>query len=317
MGRGAGGFRKKGDQPVNSTDKEVLRGELMAAGAVAAGFTTAGKTASNVDTEYRAWLRDKKNAGMKWMERHADLRHDPANILPEVKTIISLAFPYGPGSSENLPDGISAYARGEDYHSVIRQRLNPIFKGREGKWRICIDSAPLPERYWAAKAGIGFIGDNGALIIPGVGSQVFLAEILTDREYTPDAELSEECLHCGRCRKICPSGAMDCRLIDCRRCISYLTIEHRGPWTDKAEIDAMNSDEGHSTIFGCDRCVTVCPLNNLNYPPLPEFRVTETARRIAEGSFKEISLSDIKQSPIYRAFPDGLERNLKNYKNKI
>lgn len=119
------------------------------------------------------------------------------------------------------------------------------------------------ERYWAVKAGLGFIGDNGALIVPGIGNQVFLAEIITTHELEPTAPFEGECCHCGACRRACPTGALrEDGTIDCNRCLSYLTIEHRGEWTDPVHIEAMRTPGARNTLFGCDRCLTVCPHNN-------------------------------------------------------
>ena len=200
------------------------------------------------------------------MERHADLRRDLDNVLPGTRTVISLAFPYAPQQERpsDLPY-LSRYAYGRDYHEAIRSLLTAVLEqtGILSSCRLCIDSAPVSERFWAIRAGIGYSGDNGALIVPGIGPEVFLAEILTTIEFEPDSPSSAECLHCGACRRACPTGALQPDgTIDCRRCISYLTIEHRGPWTDPDAITAMCTPAGRNSLFGCDRCITACPLRN-------------------------------------------------------
>lgn len=247
-------------------DREGLRAALLEAGAAAVGFATAGPVSEDEDRRLRGWLAAGHHAGMVWMERHADLRRDLDNVLPGTRTVISLAFPYAPQQERpsDLPY-LSRYAYGRDYHEAIRSLLTAVLEqtGILSSCRLCIDSAPVSERFWAIRAGIGYRGDNGALIAPCIGPEVFLAEILTTIEFEPDSPSSAECLHCGACRRACPTGALQPDgTIDCRRCISYLTIEHRGPWTDPDAITAMSTPAGRNSLFGCDRCITACPLRN-------------------------------------------------------
>lgn len=254
-------------------DGDGLRAALLEAGAATVGFATARPVSEDEDRRLRGWLSAGHHAGMTWMERHADLRRNLDNVLPGTRTVISLAFPYAPERERpsDLPY-LSRYAYGTDYHEAIRSLLTVVLgqTGLLSSCRICIDSAPVSERFWAIRAGIGYRGDNGALIIPGIGPEVFLAEILTTIEFEPDtpsnAEFlhsNAECLHCGACRRACPTGALQPDgTIDCRRCISYLTIEHRGPWTDPDAIAAMSTPAGRTSLFGCDRCITACPLRN-------------------------------------------------------
>lgn len=247
-------------------DREGLRAALLEAGAAAVGFATAGPVSEDEDRRLRGWLSAGHHAGMAWMERHADLRRDLDNVLPGTRTVISLAFPYAPQQERpsDLPY-LSRYAYGRDYHEAIRSLLTAVLEQTNilSSCRLCIDSAPVSERFWAIRAGIGYRGDNGALIVPGIGPEVFLAEILTTIEFESDSPSNSGCLHCGACRRACPTGALQPDgTIDCRRCISYLTIEHRGPWTDSDAIAAMSTRAGRTSLFGCDRCVTVCPLRN-------------------------------------------------------
>lgn len=254
-------------------NREGLRAALLEAGAAAVGFATAGPVSEDEDRRLRGWLAAGHHAGMAWMERHADLRRNLDNVLPGTKTVISLAFPYAPERERpsDLPY-LSRYAYGTDYHEAIRSLLTAVLEqtNSSSSCRICIDSAPVSERFWAIRAGIGYRGDNGALIVPGIGPEVFLAEILTTIEFEPDtpsnAEFlhsNAECLHCGACLRACPTGALQPDgTIDCRRCISYLTIEHRGPWTDPDAIAAMSTPAGRTSLFGCDCCITACPLRN-------------------------------------------------------
>lgn len=239
---------------------------MLEAGAAAVGFASAGPVSEDEDRRLRGWLAAGHHAGMAWMERHADLRRNLDNVLPGTRTVISLAFPYAPERERpsDLPY-LSRYAYGTDYHEAIRSLLTAVLEqtGILSSCRLCIDSAPVSERFWAIRAGIGYRGDNGALIVPGIGPEVFLAEILTTIEFEPDSPSNAGCLHCGACRRACPTGALQANgTIDCRRCISYLTIEHRGPWTDPDAIAAMSTPAGRTSLFGCDRCITACPLRN-------------------------------------------------------
>lgn len=252
-------------------DREGLRAALLEAGAVAVGFASARPVSEDEDRRLRGWLAAGRHAGMAWMERHADLRRDLDNVLPGTRTVISLAFPYAPERERpsDLPY-LSRYAYGRDYHEAIRSLLTAVLEQTDllSSSRICIDSAPVSERFWAIRAGIGYRGDNGTLIVHGIGPEVFLAEILTTIEFEPDAPSDAECLHCGACRRACPTGALQPDgTIDCRRCISYLTIEHRGPWTAPDAIAAMSTPAGRTSLFGCDRCITACPLRNNTSSP--------------------------------------------------
>lgn len=308
-------------------DREGLRAALLEAGAVAVGFASAGPVSEDEDRRLRGWLAAGHHAGMAWMERHADLRRDLDNVLPGTRTVISLAFPYAPERERpsDLPY-LSRYAYGRDYHEAIRSLLTAVLEqtGLLSSSRICIDSAPVSERFWAIRAGIGYRGDNGALIVPGIGPEVFLAEILTTIEFEPDAPSDAECLHCGACRRACPTGALQPDgTIDCRRCISYLTIEHRGPWTDPDAIAAMSTPAGRTTLFGCDRCITACPLRNNTVRPLRNDTVGAESWNPPLPDMLALTPSDIpaQQSEFKRRFAHtallrpGLQNLLRNIAN--
>ena len=257
MGRDTGGFREK------------VRLRLRQAGAVAVGFSEAGPVPQFVTDAYQDWIDRGKHSGMEYMLNHREVRADARNLLEGARTVISMAFSYGTdaGRAANLPH-VSKYALFPDYHKWIKRLVWASGVGELlGKecldWRLCIDSAPIFERYYASKGGVGFIGRNGSLIVPGVGAEVFLAEIVTVREIEADGPCTMSCRACGACLKACPTGALgEDGTIDCDRCISYLTIEHRGQWKEEAQKEAMLAPAGRNTLFGCDRCVSVCPHNN-------------------------------------------------------
>lgn len=308
-------------------DREGLRAALLEAGAAAVGFATAGPVSEDEDRRLRGWLAAGHHAGMVWMERHADLRRDLDNVLPGTRTVISLAFPYAPQQERpsDLPY-LSRYAYGRDYHEAIRSLLTAVLEqtGVLSSCRICIDSAPVSERFWAIRAGIGYRGDNGALIGPGIGPEVFLAEILTTIEFEPDSPSNAECLHCGACRRACPTGALQHDgTIDCRRCISYLTIEHRGPWTEPEAIAAMSTPAGCTSLFGCDRCITACPLRNDTARPLRNDTVGADSWNPPLRAMLALTPADIpaQQSEFKRRFAHtallrpGLQNLLRNIAN--
>lgn len=205
---------------------------------------------------HQRWLAEGHHAGMAYMANHADLRTDPRTLLPDARSIICVAVPYYTDSPVSLP--ISLYARGRDYHEVVRRLLEPLAEALPGQSRICVDTAPLRERYWAMRAGLGFIGRNNQLIVSGAGSYFFLGFVLTTEELPPTASTAPAraggCGECRRCVDACPGGCIsaDGRAIDARTCLSYLTIEHRGPLPEGMRLP---------TLYGCDVCQRVCPHN--------------------------------------------------------
>jgi epoxyqueuosine reductase len=203
---------------------------------------------------------------MHYLETVAD-RADVHALLPEAQTVIAVAAPYGPlsaaeASPSHSAGTVAAYARGADYHRVVKEQLRAL-ADQIAAWlggpvwaRACVDSAPLLERDACARAALGFIGKSTLLICPGLGSAVVLGELLVDVPIAPDQPERSRCGRCRLCLDACPTGALvDSYQLDARRCISYLTIEHRG-WIPRALRSSMGQ-----WIFGCDVCQTVCPFN--------------------------------------------------------
>lgn len=217
-----------------------------------AACTLTGPVDSEAESRFTRWLADGRNASMDYMANHRDLRSDPRLLLEGAQTLIAVAFPYF--TSEPIGLNIALYARGRDYHEVIRERLGEIATRLPGQARVCVDSAPLRERYWARRTGLGAIGRNNQLYVPGYGSYCVLGFILsTERfEFEPKPELGDPCGDCTLCINACPGSCLspDGRALDARNCESYLSIEHRGDLTRKLH-----------TIAGCDVCQRVCPLN--------------------------------------------------------
>lgn len=302
--------------------KEEVRRELMGCGAIAVGFSCATTVETEVNAQYEEWIASGANAGMEYLKRHIPLRKDPSSVLENVSTVISVAFSYAPSQFRrpSLPE-IACYAYGKDYHDVLRKRLSQsVEKLREaygGDWRICIDSAPLPERYWALKGGIGFKGRNGSVIVDNYGSYIFLAEVLTSLKIEPDAPSEGSCMGCGECVRHCPASALsEDGLIDARRCINYLTIEHRGEW-DSLDSEIMNSGAGKNTLFGCDICQRICPHNRSVTPTaIEEFQPLPGIFQVDAEDILGMSQDDFsaffKGSAIKRAKLAGMRRNALN-----
>jgi epoxyqueuosine reductase len=235
------------------------------------GFARVGFTAVErlepAGAHARAWLAMGRAAGMHYLASAAD-RADVHALLPEALTVIAVAAPYGPlivpeASSSPRLGAVASYARGADYHSVVKHKLRTLADriaaclGRPVRARACVDTAPVLERAVCTRAGLGFIGKSTLLICPGIGSAVVLGELLVDVAITPDPPERARCGRCRRCLEACPTGALvGPYQLDARRCISYLTMEHRG-WIPRRLRGAMQN-----WIFGCDRCQTACPFNS-------------------------------------------------------
>ncbi len=266
------------------------------------------------------WLRKGYHGTMEYMARHFELRIHPERLMPGARSAIVLTHSYYRPRARLNPLGpkIARYAHGQDYHIVLKRKLEQLLAyirrlvGQEVQGRPCVDSAPIMERAWARRAGLGWQGKNTLLITRKQGSFIFLAVLLVDIPLEYDRPFETDfCGRCQRCIEACPTGALVAPgLLDARRCISYLTIEYRGeqlpegiqPWKD--------------WIFGCDICQEVCPWNRFAQPTNePAFYPLEVLERwtwvqwqlLRSGAFKR----NFKLSPLRRAGLRGLRRNLR------
>ncbi|MGE0791623.1 MAG: tRNA epoxyqueuosine(34) reductase QueG [Sandaracinaceae bacterium] len=258
------------------------------------------------------WLERGHHGSMDWMATTRDVRLDPSDprMLDGARSVIALATPYGDEVPRGFAPGrIARYARGRDYHNVIGKRLRKlasIIRDAGHRARASVDSMPVLERAWAQRAGIGFIGKNACLIVPGLGSHVFLSAVITDAELEPDAPMAQRCGGCVRCLEACPTDAFVAdRTLDARRCISYLTIEHEG------SIDpALRAGIGER-LFGCDVCQDVCPFNASAHGGDPAFADDRFAAHELPALLDPDAALDplLRGSPLQRAGREGLARN--------
>lgn len=236
-------------------------------GFIALGFSRPGEPL--YFDRFRAWISAGKQGEMDWMARHLDLRKNPARLLEGCRTLLSLAYPYSQ-KKPCTPEGFSAARYSEphkvDYHDRLRKKAKIIAGAIEqqypgSKTRVCVDSAPILERSFAYSSGIGFIGKNNMLIIPGYGSFLFLTEILTTASIPhPETEFMESrCGSCTKCIDACPTGALEAPYsVNASKCLSYLTIEKSGT------IDEDTGRKMGNCFLGCDVCQEVCPLNDVD-----------------------------------------------------
>jgi epoxyqueuosine reductase len=273
------------------------------------------------------WLAQGMQGGMSYMERHFDLRVDPAKLVPGARSVISLLLNYYPAQPVGPPADdrpkIAKYALGEDYHEVIREKLKRFMDLlRQGlgafHGRGFVDSAPVLEKTWAFRSGLGWIGKNGNLIRRQGGSFYFIANLIVDIELAYDEPYARD--YCGSCRKCidaCPTGALlDNKMVDGSRCIAYFTIELK----DELIPEKMNG-QWKDWLFGCDICQDVCPWNRFAEPSREE--AFEPKRELLEFSysdwenFSEIQFREkFRDSPLRRAKWSGIRRNLRFLKNK-
>src|SRR6059058_2876913 len=292
--------------------------------ATALGFCAVGVTGAERFSEAETAAVNQTRQGLMdglswWSEARAHASADPRRATPDARSVIALAFPHpvvNPPSPSDGPQGrIAAYALGRDYHEVLTQRMQPLvamLRERGHVAKTYVDHGWMLDRAVAARAGLGWLGKNTNLLIPGVGSNVLLAEIVTSAELEPDQPLKKSCGGCDACMRVCPTGALvEPGVLDNRRCISFWTIEHRG--VIPLDIRPLIGD----WIFGCDLCQEICPVNakpaSPDTPALEAFGPMIEARPRLE---QLLALDDdafrarFRNSAVWRTRRSGLLRNV-------
>ncbi|WP_108821775.1 tRNA epoxyqueuosine(34) reductase QueG [Dysgonomonas sp. Marseille-P4361] len=289
------------------------------------GFDACGVCkAEEVDLENREgfnkWISNSFQADMDYMCRNREKRLDPRQLVDGAKSIISLALNYYP--EEKQPSDhpqFAYYAYGKDYHDIVKDKLFELFNYIKSlvptmEGRVFVDTAPVLERYWAAKAGIGFIGKNSLLIIPKKGSFFFLGELIINLELEYDHPLNLSCGNCTRCIDSCPTKTIEApRAINSNKCISYQTIENKKD-ISKDIIPLLNN-----RFYGCDICQQVCPWNRYSKPhQTNEFKPSQSFLDLSFDNLDKLSVEEyqiiFKGSAVKRAKYSGLKRNLEALK---
>lgn len=301
-------------------DASELRRRLKDAGVFKSGIARVEAVDADTITGYDRWLSEGMNGEMAYLEKYHDIRSNPALLLPGARSVVSCAFNYWGGPVDS-PLRWASYALGDDYHDVVRGRLQSVADAitteTGAECRVCVDTAPILERYWAVRSGVGFIGLNQQLIIPGAGTHFFLGEIITTLDLAPDAPCTLTCGECRRCLRACPGGALRENdkapgnpasevTLDSRRCLSYLTIEYRG------ELPEGTRPGKH--IYGCDVCQEVCPHNSkAPLSDIEEFRPRPAILRLDTEAILAMRQEDFsaifRKSAIKRTKLAGLQRN--------
>lgn len=290
--------------------------------AAGAGFSFCGiSKAARLDDEARRleqWLEQGRHGKMQYMENYFDMRIDPTVLMPGARSVISLMFNYYTEKelSSDSKYIISKYAYGEDYHVVIKEKLRMLvaeIQEKAGHFdvRVFVDSAPVMEKAWAQRSGLGWQGKNTNIIHPKAGSFFFLAEIICDLELEYDHPISDHCGTCTACVDACPTDALHTPYqIDASKCISYLTIELKDELIPEAFSNQMEN-----RIFGCDICQDVCPWNRFSKQHHePRFEPKEELSRMSDRAWEEITeeifKTLFKDSAVSRTKWKGLKRNI-------
>ncbi|MCW3161265.1 tRNA epoxyqueuosine(34) reductase QueG [Chryseobacterium oryctis] len=305
--------------------------QLIKAKAKSFGFQNCGISKADFLEEdalnLEKWLRNNFHGEMKYMENYFDKRLDPRLLVEGAKSVISLSYNYFPEEQISSLDNfkISKYAYAEDYHEVIKDILREMIAELQQEigefgFRVFVDSAPVLERSWARKSGIGWVGKNANLITKQSGSFYFLAEIICDLDLISDHETTDHCGTCRKCIDACPTNAIVSeKIVDGSKCISYATIEL------KNEIPDYFKDKMDDWMFGCDVCQDVCPWNRFSLPhQQSKFKPNDTLKNFRKGEWKGLTqemFSEIfRKSPVKRTKFAGLKRNIefldKNWDDK-
>jgi len=294
--------------------------------AIELGFCAVGVTGAERFSDAETAAANRTQQGLMdglswWSEARAHASADPRRATPQARSVIALAFPHPASNSPSPSDGprgrIAAYALGRDYHEVLLERMQPLITMLRERGHVAktyVDHGWMLDRAAAARAGLGWLGKNTNLLIPGVGSYVLLAEIVTSAELEADQPLKKTCGSCDACMRVCPTGALvEPGVLDNRRCISFWTIEHRG--VIPLDIRPLIGD----WIFGCDLCQEICPVNVIPRAAAPDAQALEAFGPMLDARPRLEALlaldedgfrARFRNSAVWRARRSGLLRNV-------
>lgn len=303
---------------INSKEiySKFIKEEAKRLGFISCGISKAGFLEQEAP-RLEKWLNNNHNGQMAYMENHFDKRLDPTLLVDDAKSVVSLLLNYFPSETQNDEAyKISKYAYGQDYHFVIKEKLKEFLHSIQENigdvsGRAFVDSAPVLDKAWAAKSGLGWIGKNSNLITQKVGSFYFIAELILDLDLEYDHAVTDHCGSCTACIDACPTQAILAPyIVDGSKCISYYTIELKEniPNDMKGKFDEW--------MFGCDTCQDVCPWNRFSKPHSePLFNPNPDLLSFSKKDWTEITEETFrvvfKNSPVKRTKFDGLKRNIK------
>ena len=302
---------------INNKEKytQLIKAEAHRLGFLSCGISKAGFLEEEAP-RLENWLNNQMNGQMSYMENHFDKRLNPTLLVDDAKSVISLLLNYYPSELQNEDSyKISKYAYGQDYHHVIKEKLKELLhfiqtEIGEVSGRAFVDSAPVLDKAWAAKSGLGWVGKNSNLITQKVGSFYFIAELIIDLELNYDAPTTDHCGSCTACLDACPTEAIVAPyVVDGSKCISYFTIELKDnlPQEMKGKFDDW--------MFGCDVCQDVCPWNRFSKPHNePLFQANSDILNFSKSDWEEITVDTFqkvfKNSAVKRTKYEGLLRNI-------
>ena len=332
-----GFFAKLPKKPSAMSDYRIahsyIKAEARRLGFFACGLSPAARMDAAHVARRERWLAEGCHGEMSYLARNEEKRRDPRLLVEGVRTIVSVALNYhnpDPLDAKGRPRrlSIARYARGQDYHDVMKSRLFALLNTLRAHYesaggadaeavfstaRAFTDTAPVDERYWAWRSGLGWIGKNTQLIIPGAGSRFFLGELfLPFAADAYDRPVESQCGTCDRCLRVCPTQALSRELgLDARKCLSYLSIEYRG----ETLPEGTGRKLGHM-FYGCDRCTDCCPWNRLSVPTdVAEFYPSEALSAMSRDDWRGLTVEQyrtlFKGSAVKRAKYEGLMRNIR------
>ena len=301
---------------------DFIKNKSIELGFISCGISKSGFLENEIG-RFESWLKNNYHGKMSYMERNFDKRMDTRKLVDGSKSVISLLFNYYPSKEiNNNSFKISKYTYGKDYHFIIKDKLKTLLSSMRNEigeidGRVFVDSAPIMEKAWAKKSGLGWVGKNTNLISKKTGSFFFIAEIIVDLELEYDVEVTDHCGSCTACLDACPTDALyEPYKIDASKCISYFTIELKDQFPNDLKKDF------NDWIFGCDICQDVCPWNKFSIPnkePLlnPKNEINQYSKKDWLELTDEVFKVVFKETPLERTKFKGLKRNIQYANDQV